>query len=55
MDNVEIYKLENFQLKISYNVGCKKITKPDICSTEQCKLSKRQNLPYFVIFMESPI
>jgi hypothetical protein len=38
MYNVEIYK--RVQLEILYNVGCAKITKSDICSSEQCKLSK---------------
>jgi hypothetical protein len=52
MGNDEIYKRAKFQLKIPYNIGCAKITKPDICSSEQCKLSKRQNLSDFIIFME---
>jgi hypothetical protein len=38
MYNVEIYKLAKFQLKIRFNVGCAKITKSDICNSEQCKL-----------------
>jgi hypothetical protein len=33
MDNVEIYKRAKFQLKIPYNIGCAKITKPDIRSS----------------------
>jgi hypothetical protein len=41
LDNVEIYKRVKFQLKIPYNIGCSKITKSDIRSSEQCKLSKR--------------
>jgi hypothetical protein len=48
-DNVEIYKLAKFQLEIP------KITKSDIRSSEQCKLSKRQNLSDFVIFVEPRI
>jgi hypothetical protein len=38
MDNVEIYKRANVQLKIRYNVDCAKITKSDIYNCEQCKL-----------------
>jgi hypothetical protein len=49
MDNVEIYKLAKFQLEIP------KITESDIRSSEQCKLSKRQNLSDFVIFVEPRI
>jgi hypothetical protein len=52
MGNDGIYKRAKFQLKIPYNIGCAKITKPDICSSEQCKVSKRQNLSDFVIFIE---
>jgi hypothetical protein len=52
MDNVEIYKRAKFQLKIPRNMGCAKITKSDMCSSEQCKLSKPPNLSDFVIFME---
>jgi hypothetical protein len=39
MDNIETYKRAKFQLKISYNIDCAKITKSDVCSSEQCKLS----------------
>jgi hypothetical protein len=55
MENVEIYKYAKFQLKIHYNIGCAKITKSDIRSSEQCKLSKRQNLSDFAIFVEPRI
>jgi hypothetical protein len=55
MDNVEIYKCAKFQLEIPYSVGCAKITKSEICSSEQCKLSKPQNRSDFVIFMEPRI
>jgi hypothetical protein len=54
MDNIEIYKCAKFQLELPYNIGCAKITKSDI-RNEQCKLSKRQNLPDFVIFVEPRI
>jgi hypothetical protein len=30
MENIEIYKHAKFQLEISYNVVCAKITKSDI-------------------------
>jgi hypothetical protein len=39
IENVEIYKCAKFQLEISYNIGYAKITKSDIRSSEQCKLS----------------
>jgi hypothetical protein len=55
MDNVEIYKHAKFQLEIPYNIGCAKIIKSDIRISEQCKLSKRQNLSYFVIFVKPRI
>jgi hypothetical protein len=55
MDNVEIYKHGTFQLKISYNMGYEKITKPDICNSQQYIISKPQNLIDFIIFMESRI
>jgi hypothetical protein len=55
MDNVEIYKPANFQLKIHYNVSCAKITKSDICNSEQCKLLQPQNLSDFVNFVEPRI
>jgi hypothetical protein len=55
MENVEIYKRAKFQLEIPYNVGCAKVTKSDICYSEQCILSKPQNLSDFVIFMEPRI
>jgi hypothetical protein len=34
MDNVEIYKHVKFQLEIPYNIGCAKIIKSDIRSSE---------------------
>jgi hypothetical protein len=49
MENVKIYKHAKCELKIPYNIGCVKITKSDIHSSEQCKLTKRQNLSDFVI------
>jgi hypothetical protein len=55
MGNIEIYKHAKYQLEIPCNMGCAKITKSDICSSEQRKLLKRQNLLDFVIFMESQI
>jgi hypothetical protein len=55
MDNVEIYKHAKFQLEIPYNIGCAKITKYDIRNSEQYKISKRQNLSDFVIFVEPRI
>jgi hypothetical protein len=51
MDNVKICKRAKFQLEIPYNIGYAKITKSDIRSSEQYKLSKRQNLSYFGIFV----
>jgi hypothetical protein len=42
-----IMKLKNFNSK--YIIPCyEKITKSDICNSEQCKLSKPQNLSDFV-------
>jgi hypothetical protein len=53
MENGEIYKYAKFQLDIPYNIVCEKITKFDIrVVNEQCKLSKRQNLSDFVVFLE---
>jgi hypothetical protein len=50
--NVEIYKHAKFQLKIRYDVGCAKITKSDICNSEQCKVLQLQNLSDFINFVE---
>jgi hypothetical protein len=55
MDNVEIYKRAKFQLQIGCNVGCVKIIKSDICTSEQCKLLQPQNLSNFVNFVEPRI
>jgi hypothetical protein len=51
MDNVKISKRAKFQLEIPNDIGYANITKSDIRSSEQCKLSKRQNLSYFGIFV----
>jgi hypothetical protein len=42
MDNIEIYKRVKFLLETTYN-------------NEECKLSKRQNISDFVIFVEPQI
>jgi hypothetical protein len=39
MDNIETCKRAKFQFEIPYNIDCAKITKSDVCSSEQYKLS----------------
>jgi hypothetical protein len=37
MGNVEVYKCVKFQLELPYNIGCAKITKPDLRSSNSVK------------------
>jgi hypothetical protein len=50
---IPIYKRANFEIKIPYIWGCAKMINSYIYSSEQCKLSRYQNLFNFVIFVKS--
>jgi hypothetical protein len=53
MDNIEFYKHAKIQLKYLMMGTVQKITKSDIHSSEQRKLSKPQNLSDFLSFLWS--
>jgi hypothetical protein len=38
IDNVALYQLANFQLKIPYNPGCAKMIKSSVYNNGRCKL-----------------
>jgi hypothetical protein len=50
--NVGFYKPGKFQIELHHILGYEKVTKSDIYNSEQCKLSKSQNLSDFFYFME---